>query len=176
MSDSSLKQPFDALHRTFVLPQQPQQLSAAAPVENKVRGHAFSIGIFHLVIDTVKHPCEVYEELPLCRLPGSPPHLVGMANQRGNIVPIFDLQTLLGYRAEEKHHYYLVIGTRDDAVGFRIAALPRRAELSPDQRVTTALPIPQQLEPHIRQFYQQNEQLFADWDVRGFLTAFASNP
>ncbi len=174
MNDPALKSPFDALRKAFVLSEQPHPLQAVAATDKRVRGHAFSIGAFHLVIDTVRYPCEVYEELPLCRLPGSPVHLVGMANQRGNIVPIFDIHALLGYRSAGGHHFYLVIGHRDDAVGFRISQLPRRVDLSSQERITTALPIPRLLEPHIRQFFQQDEQLFADWDVQGFLAALTS--
>ncbi|HEY0721087.1 MAG TPA: chemotaxis protein CheW [Gammaproteobacteria bacterium] len=174
MSDAALQSPFDALRKSFVLSEQPQPQQAVATTDKRVRGHAFSIGTFHLVVDTVRYPCEVYEELPLCRLPGSPAHLAGMANQRGNIVPIFDIHTLLGYRQEGGHDYYLIIGSRDDAVGFRISQLPRRIELAPEERITTALPIPRLLEPHIRQFFQQNEQIFADWDVQGFLASLAS--
>lgn len=172
MSETTLQTPFDALRRTFVLPEHRQQL--AQKEESKISGHAFNIGNFHLVIDTVRHPCEVYEELPLCRLPGSPPHLVGMANQRGNILPIFDLRRMLGYQVEETNRYFLLIGARDEAVGFSIATLPRRIEITADQRITTALPVPHRLEPHIRQFYQQHDQIFADWNVGTFIESLAA--
>lgn len=171
MSEAALTKPFDALQRTFVLPEQPTV--AAKPQDDRLHGHAFTIGALQLVIDTARHPCEVYEELPLCHIPGSPVHLVGMANQRGNIVPLFDLGKMVGLPSDSGKNYYLIIGNRDEAVGFRIYSLPRRVEISSEERITTALPIPHLLEPHIRQFFQKNDQIFADWNVQSFLDSFA---
>ena len=169
MHSSDLTTPFAALQRRFELPQQTQP--DPEPVQQAIHGHAFSIGPFQLLVDTTRYPCEVYEELPLCRLPGAPPHLVGMANQRGNIVPIFDLRKMLGLSSVEGRHYYLVLGERDGAIGFRVNTLPRHIQLTEAERVTTALPVPRRLESHIRQFYQQGEQLIADWNLTTFLEA-----
>lgn len=171
MSQSELNTPFEALSRSFLLPSQPQVVARVA--NETIHGHAFDIGTFHLMVDTARHPCEVYEELPLCTLPGSPPHLVGMANQRGNIVPIFDLRRMLDYSPAEGRNFYLILGERDDAIGFRINTLPRRVQLSREEQITTALPIPHLLETHLRHFYQQGEQFIADWNLTTFLEEMA---
>lgn len=176
MTTTSPMTPFAALNRTFALSEPKQVLTPAVASATWLRGHAFNVGAFHLVVDTSRHPCEVYEDLPLCRLPQSPPYLVGMANQRGNIVPVFDLNRLLGYTSDAKTRYVLVVGSRDSAVGLQITSLPKRVAIAAHERITTALPVPERLGPHIREFYQQHDQMFADWDIQGFMASLASTP
>lgn len=49
------------------------------------------------------HCREIVNNVPLTRLPRSPGFVLGLANLRGTVVSVIDLEVLLGYRKEPKY-------------------------------------------------------------------------
>lgn len=137
--------------------------------------HAFRIGDIGLLIpqDTIS---EVAEALSYCQLPNTSAVLYGMANLRGNIIPIFDLHELFDFDTNAKsvrgkvERKVLIIGRGEDAVAVMISELPTRISISPEQRLSSLPPMPEALRPYIKRCYQEDGVWF-DWDMDGFFDA-----
>jgi len=117
--------------------------------------HAFRIGDIGFLIpqDVIS---EVAEELPYCQLPNTSMVLFGMANSRGNIIPIFDLHELFGFSNQnDSYRKILIIGSGDDAIAVMTSELPIRINISPEQRLRSMPPIPDILRPFTKGCYQE---------------------
>ena len=70
--------------------------------------------------------CEVIEQLPVNPLPNVEPWFSGLLNLRGNLVPVIDLQLLLGETAatDNKKRQLFAIGQGDKTMAFWIDGLP----------------------------------------------------
>jgi len=70
---------------------------------------------------------EVVVSPTIYRVPLAPPWLVGVVNQRGNIVPVFELATWLGQREPERDGapIVLVLGKGEAAAGLCVDGLPK---------------------------------------------------
>lgn len=163
--DKQLIKPSQALNKTFDLPdeQTPSyEENSAEDVERSL--HAFTVGNmgFLLPAETIS---ELFDNLAYCRLPNTPPALVGMVNVRGDIIPVFDLYELFGIAAERDVQWrFLVIGTGEEAVGVRIGSLPFRIMLSAQNRLKALPPLPETLRPYVRACYQLNG-VWIDWNI-----------
>lgn len=113
---------------------------------------------------------EVFDELPMCRLPNTSNWLHGMASQRGNVVPVFDLAKVFGLEEAEnqKERKYFLIGQREKTVGILIDEMPSRVFLNRKDMLTVMPPLPSQLQSFATASYQQGEQVWFDWDVDSF--------
>jgi len=113
---------------------------------------------------------EVFDELPMCRIPNTNEWLHGIASQRGNVVPIFDLAKMFDLEtvsADKKRKYFL-IGQREKAVGILIDEMPARISLDRKERLTSAPPLPEMLQPFAHACYQTDNKVWVDWDVDAF--------
>jgi twitching motility protein PilI len=70
--------------------------------------------------------CEVIEQLKVNPLPNVEPWFGGLLNLRGNLVPVIDLQLLLGETStiDHKNRQLFAIGQGDKAMAFWIDGLP----------------------------------------------------
>jgi purine-binding chemotaxis protein CheW len=59
-------------------------------------------GLFGIDITTVK---EINRNIEFTPVPGSPQHVVGLFNMRGQVVTLFDLGILMGYEGERASKY-----------------------------------------------------------------------
>lgn len=168
--DKQLMMPSQALNRSFDLPDEPIKPTEEVQAEDVVRSlHAFTVGNlgFLLPPETVS---ELFYDLAYCSLPNTPPTLVGMANVRGDIIPLFDLHELFDIPADSNVHWrFLVFGDGEEAVGIRIGSLPTRVMLSGQNRLKSLPPLPEALRPHVRACYQLNG-IWVDWDIAACLT------
>lgn len=91
--------------------------------------------------------CEVLDKTPVNPLPNVLPWLNGLLNLRGNLVPVFDLHTVLSEAAADRNKRRLfVIGRGDKAAALWIDGLPEIKEsghLQPARKLA-ALPKIQQ--------------------------------
>ena len=129
--------------------------------------HAFRIGDIGLLIpqDSI---CEVAEELAYCQLPNTSAVLYGMANLRGNIIPLFDLHELFGFASNCKTaRKVLIIGRGENAIAVMISELPIRIAITSDHRLSNLPPIPDRLQPYIKSCYQEDGVWFS-WDLDRF--------
>lgn len=132
--------------------------------------HAFRIGDIGLLIpqDTIS---EVAEELAYCQLPNTSAVLYGMANLRGNIIPIFDLHAQLNIEIRQNsNRKILVIGEGQNAVAVLINELPVRLIISAQDRCSGSAPLPGELQQFVKNSYQANNKIWFDLDLKGLFS------
>lgn len=113
---------------------------------------------------------EVFDNLPLCKLPNTSEWLHGMASQRGKVVPIFDLAKIFGLKLnnEQATRKYFLIGQREKTMGILIDEMPVRIFLGAEDRLSSAPPLPAILQPFVNACYQAENRIWVDWDVDNF--------
>ena len=150
--------PSEALDRPFVGDDTYIKKSGVDPhnENNSTDYHGFHIGDLGLLIPK-NMISEVAEKLPFCELPNTSMILYGMANLRGNIIPIFDLYELFGLDSINKaSHKILIIGRGEDAVALLINDLPILVSVAKEHELENKPPIPDLLQPYTRKCYQNN--------------------
>lgn len=117
--------------------------------------------------------CEVISLPTLARIPTLPTSLLGVANLRGGLVPVFDLRALLELpgNAAGADRFGLIFDRGEQAVGILVAEYPQPLErLEP-------LPHPPPLPAAARDFvataYRQGESLWLEFDHRRFFESIA---
>jgi twitching motility protein PilI len=117
--------------------------------------------------------CEVISLPTLARIPTSPAWLLGVANLRGSLVPMFDLQALLELPPGEAgaNRFGLVFDRGEQAVGIFVTEYPQPLEhLVP-------LPQPPPLPAAAREFvattYRHGNSLWLEFDHRRFFDSVA---
>lgn len=170
----TLLTPTEALARQFDLP---QPVAGEQRSVTKTLGyHGLLVGDVGLLLDSQAVVSEIFDTLPQCELPNTPEWVHAMANQRGNIIPIFDLALLLGMpKTVTKRPYYLVIGQGEDAFGVLLDQLPKKVSLSPDERLDNRPPLPAMLEPFVGQSYEQDGQIWLEWQPLSFISALTES-
>lgn len=123
----------------------PASADEASPPEFLAR-HAFSVGGLNLLVgeDAV---CEVMDVPPIARIPHTAPWFLGLANLRGEVVPVFDLAQVLGRGTGRKSvDRLLVIERGETAAGVLIEELPALQRFAPADRAESAASLPPLLE------------------------------
>lgn len=171
MTDSKL--PSEVLEVQFELPDDDGK--AAEENSDNFRGHGFRLGDLGLLLLTENTVCEVSDQLQMCSLPNTAPWLYGIANQRGNMVPVFDMAQLLGFDSERtgKNPNVLIYDQKESAVGMVIEELPVRMELGSEERMGNIPPLPERLQPFVRACYRYDNTIWVTWDVHGFFSALS---
>ena len=113
---------------------------------------------------------EVFDNLPMCKLPNTNEWLHGMASQRGNVVPVFDLAKICGLEIEDekKERKYFLIGQRGKTIGVLIDEMPSRIFLNRKNALETMPPVPARLQSYVSASYQLEQKIWLDWDVDKF--------
>lgn len=118
---------------------------------------------------------EVFDNLPLCRLPNTSEWLHGMASQRGNVVPVYDLAKVFGLQLKQEKNQqeqinrkYFLIGQREKTIGILIDEMPTRIFLGNEDRLSSTPPLPAILQPFVNACYQAEHRIWVDWDVDNF--------
>jgi len=106
---------------------------------------SFKVGEEEYAIDIMKID-NVSEMLKIMRLPGFPGFLLGVANLRGEVIPILDTRTKFGLekRTENKNSRIVVVYMGDKKVGVLVDEVREVLTLDQDQLEeppTTGVPI-----------------------------------
>jgi twitching motility protein PilI len=105
--------------------------------------------------------CEVIEQLKVNPLPNVEPWFDGLLNLRGNLVPVIDLQLLLGdtTSADHKKQQLFAIGQGDKAMAFWIDGLPeiQNTFLQPLKQLP---PLPPILQNCVSSSYLHDKQIW----------------
>lgn len=130
------------------------------------QGHGFelqNVGI--LVAPHLR--CEVVENLSLCPLPGTAQWLVGMAQLRGRILPVFDMQSLIegSTYKRRKVQKLLVIEPQQNGMAIVLPNLPVRMEFMQQQILENRHGVPEALAPYTTNLYY-HEKLWIEVDFR----------
>ena len=119
-------------------------------------------------------PSEVMDEMSIYPLPNTADWFSGLGNLRGNIIPVYDLESLLGFRKDvAEKRYLLVLDKGEKAVGMLTKALPQPHVLDARLIMPNRPPIPQQLEAHVSKAYIIDQKVWLDFDHEGFFSAIA---
>jgi chemotaxis signal transduction protein len=126
------------------------------------------VGACHLLIapqtlsEVVAHPA-------LYPLPHTPRWFLGILNQRGNLLPVFDLHQVLQMDAQEDgQRTALILDQGSDAVGLCIDGMPQSVRL--EQHLRQVPPVPPLLATHVEAAYRAGKTTWLDFDHRGFFT------
>ena len=125
--------------------------------------YGFRVGAWSLLFDPVLSS-ELVDREQLCALPNSAPWFIGLANVRGTLTPVFDLENALHEAAAfSQGRKLLVIGVRTRAAALVIDEMPHRLVLDP----TAVAPLPLQsdpIAPFVRAAYRLEESSWLDLD------------
>jgi len=174
---SALITPSEALRRGFdIAPPVAGEAMAQLQVEATQRRYGVQLGEYGLLLpqSTI---CEIAEELPEGGLPNTPEWFVGVINQRGNIVPVFDISTMLEVDRSTRgsRAWTLIVGTRDEAVGLRLHALPEILYIDTGNPLTYNPITHSLLDRFVRATFNSNELLWLEWDMDGFFSAVGNS-
>jgi len=173
----ALLSPSAALQRSFDLP--PPQAQDTAPdmrPEVAERRYGLRLGEYGLLLPRAAIS-EIAEELPDCRLPNTPEWFVGVMNQRGTIVPVFDISALLetGRSAHHARAWVLVVGARDEAVGLHVHELPETLYINASESLTYNPVTQPLLDRFVSTTFNCSEALWLEWDMDGFFSAVGAS-
>lgn len=161
--------PTEALHRF-----QPTGPAGAActseSVARQVR-HGFRIGSIGLLTPTEK-PRDVIQSAPVYPIPKTERWLLGVINLRGNLIPVFDLHTVLEEdEARRDPNLLLVVGKGEDAVGIGLDALPRPVDAT--VRSSQLPPLPDALADYCPAAYVDGDETWLEFELEAFFAALA---
>jgi len=114
---------------------------------------------------------EVVEALPVHPMPNAAAWFAGMVNLRGNLIPVFDLQTLLmGSGAGLQK--LLVLDRGERAAAIPIDELPKPVDVQ--QRSIQVPPVPAEIEPYVGRGYLDNAEIWVDVDFTALFEALGA--
>ncbi|MBK1723891.1 chemotaxis protein CheW [Thiocystis violacea] len=102
--------------------------------------HAFRIGDWWFLTPT-DLPTEVSPPLHCARLPFTATWCLGLANHRGELIPIYDIRALMAEPTRQLGGYFLMVGRRDARAGLRIDEI-RSCRIPADATFQPLFPIP----------------------------------
>ena len=152
----------------------PAEMVIAAAVEKEAVRYGFRVGALGLLIQ-LGSGSEVMQMPSVWTLPGAPPWLLGLINLRGNLVPLFELRTLLGLgqRAADEKPLVLVFDQGDKAVGILVEDFPK--PLTALSQLPNLPHLPTALTGHVRTGYVKDEMIWLEFDQHSFFEEMARN-
>lgn len=155
--NSNWLSPTDALTQFVPLA---TEVLTAEPTAHIESIFGFRVGSLGFLVTSNTY-CEVIEQLQVNPLPNVEAWFCGLLNLRGNLVPVIDLQLLLGEseNTERKKRQLFAIGQGDKAMAFWIDGLP---EIHKDfvQPLKQLPPLPAILQHCVSNAYLQDGQLW----------------
>ncbi len=162
--------PEDALSR-FTQPQSSAIDNAGVSTAESIIRYGFIIGNtgFLIAEETLS---EVVKNTSIYPIPNTKAWMRGLINLRGNLVPVYDLDLLLGYSEEpSKYTNLLVLGKGSMSVGILIKKLPKSCEISQWKK---AIHIPVHLsglEEYVTEIYSSDEMIWLEFDYSAYFTS-----
>ncbi|GMQ95568.1 MAG: hypothetical protein BMS9Abin14_015 [Gammaproteobacteria bacterium] len=170
---AELLSPTVALTRYFVTPDQEHGLSETADGTAQVQRYGFRIGACRLVHDLAL-AVELIE-LPRCySLPTCSAWFSGLVNLRGNLVPVFDLKSLLGGTGPAGgRQMLLVIGTGERAAALIIDGTPDHISIDAGSRIDQPDYVPEVLRDHLQGAYEYAGETWYQANYEGLFESLA---
>lgn len=156
-----------------------QQSSNILPGQKKLQvktwtGIGFQLDRYYFVIgiDCLE---EIMPEPSYTRIPIVKPWLKGIANMRGHLLPVMDLNKLFGMvsGSSRKQHRVMAVRTIDEGyVGFLVDAVYGMQHFSIDSMSSTeAVDVPELLSPFVSGVYQGGQQNWLVFDAKSFMAS-----
>jgi chemotaxis signal transduction protein len=134
--------------------------------------YGYRIGNIGLLV-SARAGCEVVSIPTIARIPTTPQWLLGVANLRGGLVPIFDLQALLELPADHaaEPRFALIFDRGERAVGILVAAHPVAvASLEP---LTQQPPLPAAVREFVSAAFRDGPSVWLEFDHQRFFASIA---
>lgn len=134
-------------------------------------GVGFRLNQYHLVI-TIEHLEEVLPEPACSPVPIVKQWLKGVANMRGHLLPIIDLNDLFNIPSDSnrKQRRVMAIKNPDGGyVGFLVDAVFGMQSFSINNHSVSVENLPEVISPFISASYQDNEQVWLVFDANKFM-------
>lgn len=147
-------------------------LSTGLPLREEKR-YGFRCGNLNFLIATQTHSELAYSR-QIASLPGAPDYLLGLYNQRGNLIPVFHLALALGLSSPSgAPPYLLILEQREQALAIAIEHQPehvRQLSILNGQHA-----IPEILLKHVSQVCLSDKQAWLEFDHKSFFKSLAQN-
>ena len=116
---------------------------------------------------------EVVNNPSIYKLPTHSEVFIGVINQRGNIVPVFDFRGMLGESSiDSSIQTVLVLGQSNRAAGFMIDGLPQTVQVTEETSDTPI--IPEAFTDYITPAFTTGDRAWAEFDHHKLLLDLAS--
>ena len=167
--------PSEALNRPFIEPASGDDAVVAAPSSKTsiIRRLGFSIGDIGLLIAPNTFS-ELTDVLPICPIPNTANWLLGLINLRGNLLPVFEMNLLLGMEKTEKKKTLLILGQGEAAAGIPIDDLPAHQLLAPEDKLNSLPALPAVIKPYIPSGYEKGGKIWFNFDHQAFFDSLAA--
>lgn len=165
--------PSEALDTNFDLPAVDDEIAASvadADVAIPQLKRRFRIGKLHLLI-TAEVRCELSQDLKTYRIPNTPNWLPGVTNFRGNILPVFNLHSVLNQQKDnQSENNVLIIGEGEDAAGIIVDGIPTQKLYNEHDRVAQLPRLEEPLSHSVTGGYRQDTDLLLEIDTTRLLS------
>jgi len=108
---------------------------------------------------------EIIELESVCPIPNTPMWFMGIINNRGNLLPVFDLKLFMEMNVEQASRWLMILGHGGRTAGLCIDTLPAIIE-NPQQvgtdQIVVQTSIPAALRPHLTGAYLHNGTFWMD--------------
>lgn len=117
---------------------------------------------------------EVVQHAAIFTLPGSPSHVLGLINLRGNLVPVFDLCIALGLpKNAHSGNIVLILDKGEQAVGIVIDDFPQ--PLLALRQVSRMPNLPANLQEHVSLAYFKDSRIWLDFNHQSFFELLSAH-
>ncbi|WP_062152458.1 chemotaxis protein CheW [Beggiatoa leptomitoformis] len=162
--------PSEALNRPLTRQQETTQITGQLEVLRRLGFHVGNIGL--LIAQNATS--ELIEVSSICPIPNTASWLLGLINLRGNLVPIFDLNLLLGLENRvSKKNMLLILGRGETAGAIILDKLPQHVTFVNSDKLDSLPPLPAVLKPFATNGYEKNGEVWFNFDHQGFFESLA---
>ena len=130
-------------------------------------------GIFLPYLEKV----EIVEMDSVCPVPNTPMWFMGMINNRGHLLPVFDLKLYLALDVDQPARWLMIQGYGGKAAGLCIDTLPvviDNPEAADTDRMDAQMAIPHALRAHVTGTYVHNGRTWLDVSYDKLFHAFCA--
>ncbi len=136
--------------------------------ENVVKRYGFKIGDIGFLI-AEKTLSEVMKNFNIYPVPNTISWFRGMANSRGNLIPVFDMENLLGFPSNKSKKLNLLILDKGiNSIGVLIDSLPRVCDVAKWKKLSYSPQMPAGLSEYVTEVYTVEDQMWISIDHIGY--------
>jgi twitching motility protein PilI len=168
MSIHSTNSPFELLRS---IEQKSRTKAEGLPVLEEIKeewlGIAFKLRN-QILLAAMAEVSEIVTRLALTTIPGVKPWVLGMANMRGNLLPVMDLERLLYGETntkDRKHQRIIVVNHSTVMAGLRVDAVFGVKHFWVDERNEQLPEIDLQLQPFITTSFKRTTEHYGVFDI-----------
>ena len=124
----------------------PQVATGPSSRWDRIRGYGMTVSGMPFILPVGMY-CEFFENIVVTPLPNSPAYFCGLANIRGNVVPVYDLACYVNADAQQARRHYqslkiVKLGKGDDAAAVVCEQAPRTFDLTLAVETTASNKLP----------------------------------